>query len=46
MKTTVPIYTNGRVSIPKYIREELDIEHGQLVELSIRLPDSETDDFN
>jgi AbrB family looped-hinge helix DNA binding protein len=46
MKTTVPLYTNGRVSIPKYIREELDIEHGQLVELAIRIPDSETNDSN
>ena len=39
MKTTVPVYENGRVSIPKYIRLDLDINHGDLVELEICLPE-------
>lgn len=38
MKVTVPLQQEGRIAIPHAVREELDIEHGDLVEIEIRLP--------
>lgn len=39
MRTTVPLYEDGRVSIPKHIRQKLNIEHGDLLELKISHPE-------
>ena len=43
MKVTVPLQQEGRVAIPHAVRNELEVEHGDLVELDVRpvaeLPD-------
>jgi bifunctional DNA-binding transcriptional regulator/antitoxin component of YhaV-PrlF toxin-antitoxin module len=41
MKVTVPLQKEGRVAIPRPVREELSIDHGDLVEIEIRLPTAE-----
>lgn len=33
--TTLKIFSNGRVTIPDYIRDALDLEDGDLVKLTI-----------
>jgi len=37
MKVTVPLQKEGRVAIPHAVRENLDIERGDLIELEIKL---------
>lgn len=41
MKSTVPLQDNGRVSIPASIRRELEIEQGDLVEITVRTVEGE-----
>lgn len=36
MKVTVPLQREGRVAIPHPVRTELNIEHGDLVELEVQ----------
>lgn len=36
MRTTRRIVGSGKVSIPKVIRDELDVEDGDLVEIDVR----------
>lgn len=37
MKVTVPLQQEGRVAIPHAVRHELGLEHGDLVELDVRI---------
>lgn len=38
MRTTLKIGRNGRVVIPSHIRDALDIEEGDLIELTVDAP--------
>jgi len=40
MRATVRLNTNGRVVIPHAIREELGVEHGDVVEIDVSPVDS------
>lgn len=36
MRTTMKIVGNGKVTIPKIVRDELDLGQGDIVELDVR----------
>ncbi|WP_420841105.1 AbrB/MazE/SpoVT family DNA-binding domain-containing protein [Halorutilus salinus] len=36
MRSTVRVNTNGRVVVPSHVRDELGVEHGDLVEIDVR----------
>jgi len=36
MRTTAQLINNGKVTVPAQIREEFDVEDGDLVEIDVR----------
>jgi len=36
MRTTVPIRQSGRVVIPSHVRDRLNVENGDLLEIDVR----------
>ena len=36
MKSTARVLKNGRVTVPKPVRETLELEHGDVVEVEVR----------
>lgn len=44
MRLAVPIRNQGRIVIPRAVREELDLEYGDLVELDLVPVDMEESD--
>lgn len=36
MKSTMRLFNNGKVTVPAPIREELNLEDGDLIELEVR----------
>ena len=43
MRTTMRLFSNGKVTVPAPVRNELGVEDGDLVEIDVR-PVSETED--
>jgi len=44
MRTTVPIRQSGRVVIPSHLRDRLNVEYGDLVEIDVRPVEGEEND--